>query len=122
MTDLGVRGQRIVAVEDQLPYRSVIPTVKKFTCYHFCHSDAERGGGICHTTAREKRSCVYIMASIATCYGLELLVTSLPQHSGRLGRLDRSHPPPRASINNTALAIRRPRIFTEVTSSDKAAF
>ncbi len=27
---------------------------------------------------------------------LILLLTSLPQHSGRSGKLDRSHPPPRA--------------------------
>jgi hypothetical protein len=27
---------------------------------------------------------------------LELLLVSLPQHSGRCGKLERSHPPPRA--------------------------
>jgi hypothetical protein len=52
---------------------------------------------------------------------LPLLLTSLPQHSGRSGRLDLSHPPPRAWISNTVLAIRGPRIFTAVTSSESAA-
>ena len=52
---------------------------------------------------------------------LKLLI-SFPQHSGRCGRLDLSHPPPRAWINNTALAMRRPRILTAVTSSVSAAF
>jgi len=52
---------------------------------------------------------------------LELLI-SRPQHSGRCGILALSHPPPRAWINNTALAIRRPRILTAVTSSVSAAF
>jgi hypothetical protein len=47
---------------------------------------------------------------------------SFPQHSGRWGKLDLFHPPPRAWINETALAIRLPRIFTAVTSSDSAAF
>src|SRR5271165_1660359 len=36
-------------------------------------------------------------------------LTSLPQHSGRAGKLERSHPPPRVWINNTVFAIRRPK-------------
>lgn len=52
---------------------------------------------------------------------LALLLASLPQHSGRCGRLDLSHPPPRACISNTVLAIRRPKILTAVTSSESAA-
>ena len=51
-----------------------------------------------------------------------LSLTSFPQHSGRSGRLDRSHPPPSASISSTAPAMRRPRMLTAVTSSDSAAF
>jgi hypothetical protein len=54
-------------------------------------------------------------------YQLALLLASLPQHSGRCGRLDLSHPPPRACISNTVLAIRRPKILTAVTSSESAA-
>src|SRR5260370_808499 len=50
----------------------------------------------------------------------ELLV-SLPQHSGRSGNADRSQPPPRACMRVTASTIRRPRIFTAVTSSESAA-
>jgi hypothetical protein len=46
---------------------------------------------------------------------------NLPQHSGRSGRLERSHPPPRAWISNTVFAIRRPKILTAVTSSPRAA-
>src|SRR6266851_4643035 len=53
---------------------------------------------------------------------LESLLTSLPQHSGRSGRLKRFHPPPSAWINKTVFAIRRPRILTAVTSSMRAAF
>jgi len=53
---------------------------------------------------------------------LELLATSFPQHSGRAGKLDRSHPPPRACIRSTAFAMRRPRMLTAVTSSESAAF
>jgi len=49
------------------------------------------------------------------------LLASLPQHSGRSGKSDRSHPPPRACISNTVFAIRRPRILTPVTSSASAA-
>ena len=52
---------------------------------------------------------------------LALLLASLPQHYGRCGRLDLSHPPPRACISNTVLAIRRPKILTAVTSSESAA-
>src|ERR1700756_4570560 len=51
---------------------------------------------------------------------LELLV-SLPQHSGRSGKAERSQPPPRAWMRPTALTMRRPRIFTAVTSSERAA-
>src|SRR6266849_10028706 len=51
---------------------------------------------------------------------LELLV-SLPQHSGRAGKEERSQPPPSAWIRRTALVIRRPRILTAVTSSVRAA-
>jgi len=29
--------------------------------YHSCHSDAERGGGICDTTSREKRYRIFAM-------------------------------------------------------------
>lgn len=50
----------------------------------------------------------------------ELLV-SLPQHSGRSGKEERSHPPPRACTSVTAYTMRRPRIFTAVTSSERAA-
>ena len=50
------------------------------------------------------------------------LVAIAPQHSGERGKVARSHPPPSASINNTEAAIRRPRMFTAVTSSDRAAF
>ncbi|MCU1253694.1 MAG: hypothetical protein JWQ49_6723 [Edaphobacter sp.] len=46
----------------------------------------------------------------------ELLLTSLPQHSGRSGKLERSHPPPRAWTSKTVFAIRRPRILTAVSS------
>ncbi len=52
---------------------------------------------------------------------LELLASS-PQHSGRCGKLALSHPPPRASINRTAFAMRLPRMLTAVTSSARAAF
>jgi hypothetical protein len=51
---------------------------------------------------------------------LEVLV-SLPQHSGRAGKEERSHPPPRAWTSVTASTMRRPRIFTAVTSSERAA-
>jgi hypothetical protein len=51
---------------------------------------------------------------------LELLV-SLPQHSGRAGKEERSQPPPSAWIRRTALVMRRPRILTAVTSSVRAA-
>src|SRR5216684_31193 len=50
----------------------------------------------------------------------ELLV-SLPQHSGRSGNADRSQPPPSAWTSVTASTMRRPRIFTAVTSSERAA-
>ena len=49
------------------------------------------------------------------------MLASLPQHSGRLGRPDRFHPPPSASISNTALAMRRPKMLTAVTSSAKSS-
>jgi hypothetical protein len=48
-------------------------------------------------------------------------LASLPQHSGRSGRLERSHPPPSACMSNTVFAIRRPRMLTAVTSSVSAA-
>src|SRR5260370_41766646 len=51
---------------------------------------------------------------------LELLV-SLPQHSGRAGKEERSQPPPSAWISVTASTMRRPRILTAVTSSERAA-
>src|SRR5229473_2581671 len=51
---------------------------------------------------------------------LEMLV-SLPQHSGRAGRAERSQPPPRAWTRVTASTMRRPRIFTAVSSSVRAA-
>jgi hypothetical protein len=53
-------------------------------------------------------------------YYLEVLV-SLPQHSGRSGNADRSHPPPRAWTSVTASTMRRPRMLTAVTSSERAA-
>jgi hypothetical protein len=49
------------------------------------------------------------------------LVVSLPQHSGCSGNEERSHPPPSACTSVTASTIRRPRIFTAVTSSERAA-
>jgi hypothetical protein len=52
----------------------------------------------------------------------EFSLIRFPQHSGRSGSFERSHTPPRASISKTALAIRRPRMFTAVISSDRAAF
>jgi len=51
---------------------------------------------------------------------LEVLV-SLPQHSGRRGSSELAHPPPKAWTSSTALTMRRPRIFTEVSSSERAA-
>jgi hypothetical protein len=53
-------------------------------------------------------------------YYLELLV-SLPQHSGCSGNAERSQPPPRAWTSVTASTMRRPRIFTAVSSSERAA-
>src|SRR5271169_499432 len=49
------------------------------------------------------------------------LTVSLPQHSGRAGKDERSQPPPSAWTRVTASTIRRPRIFTAVTSSESAA-
>jgi hypothetical protein len=49
------------------------------------------------------------------------LMVSLPQHSGRSGNADRSHPPPSAWTSVTASTMRRPRILTAVTSSERAA-
>src|SRR5260370_63125 len=43
---------------------------------------------------------------------LEVLV-SLPQHSGRRGSSELSHPPPKAWTSSTAFTMRRPRTFTE---------
>lgn len=48
-------------------------------------------------------------------------LVSLPQHSGRAGNAERSHPPPSACTSETASTIRRPRILTAVTSSESAA-
>src|SRR6266403_1845996 len=52
---------------------------------------------------------------------LELPV-SLPQHSGRAGKEERSQPPPSAWISVTASTMRRPRRFTAVISAARAAF
>ncbi len=49
------------------------------------------------------------------------LVVSLPQHSGCSGNAERSQPPPRAWTRVTASTMRRPRIFTAVSSSERAA-
>src|SRR5258708_20311226 len=51
---------------------------------------------------------------------LEALV-SLAQHSGRSGKSVLSHPPPKAWTSSTAFTMRRPRILTEVSSSERAA-
>jgi hypothetical protein len=89
---------------------------------------ARRSGHLCHRNwiGQDWRRPVDGSPSIRRRLGLasqlELLLTSLPQHSGRSGRLERSHPPPRAWISKTVFAIRRPRILTAVTSSPRAAF
>src|SRR5882762_4296556 len=51
---------------------------------------------------------------------LDVLV-SLPQHSGRSGKAERSQPPPSAWTSVTAATMRRPRRFTALTSSERAA-
>src|ERR1700740_1227484 len=49
------------------------------------------------------------------------LIVSLPQHSGRCGSSEVFQPPPSAWTSVTALTMRRPRMFTAVTSSESAA-
>jgi hypothetical protein len=49
------------------------------------------------------------------------VVVSLPQHSGRAGNSALFQPPPRAWTSVTASTMRRPRRFTAVTSSERAA-
>src|ERR1700686_3609298 len=49
------------------------------------------------------------------------LLASLPQHSGRSGNSELFQPPPRAWTSVTASTMRRPRILTAVTSSERAA-
>jgi hypothetical protein len=48
-------------------------------------------------------------------------LVSLPQHSGRSGKTERSQPPPRAWTRVTASTMRRPRMLTAVSSSERAA-
>src|SRR6267142_1163255 len=51
-----------------------------------------------------------------------VLLASLPQHSGRAGKEERSQPPPSAWISVTASTMRRPRTFTAAISAARAAF
>jgi hypothetical protein len=48
-------------------------------------------------------------------------LASLPQHSGCPGKEELSHPPPKACTRRTAFTMRRPRMLTAVTSSERAA-
>src|ERR1700676_2446612 len=80
--------------------------------------DSTHRGGTTGTLEEER-----IKRSTPTCEcgNYFELAVNLPQHSGRAGNSELFQPPPRACTSVTASTIRRPRIFTAVTSSERAA-
>jgi len=113
----GSNEARLIAsdVKSVLPYCTATQT--------FCGKRASEPGLACQSSTTTSSKSSFLPTALA-CWPDEdqlAFIASFPQHSGRSGRPALSHPPPNAWINWTAATIRRPRMFTAVASSERAA-